>query len=94
MALNETHNAALTSWVASANSADCDFTIQNLPFGAFRRKGAPAADAARVGVAIGDQILDMQAAFDSGVSVHDRWIRQRYEIDAGPWVLRLGATDQ
>ena len=67
MALNETHDAALTSWVASAHSSDCDFTIQNLPFGAFRRKGAPAANGARIGVAIGDQILDMQAAFDSGV---------------------------
>lgn len=74
MALNETHDAALTSWVASANAAGCDFTIQNLPFGAFRRNGAPAVDAdrstanaARIGVAIGDQILDLQAAFDSGV---------------------------
>ena len=73
MALNETHDASLTSWVASANAAGCDFTIQNLPFGAFRRKGASAAaggaaaNAARIGVAIGDQILDMQAALASGV---------------------------
>ena len=69
MALNETHDASLTSWVASANAPGCDFTIQNLPFGAFRRagKGAAAPEAARIGVAIGNQIVDMQAAFASGV---------------------------
>jgi tetratricopeptide (TPR) repeat protein/predicted Ser/Thr protein kinase len=37
---------------------------------------------------------EAQSAFDSGAAVQDRWIRQRYETDAGPWVLRLGATDQ
>ena len=35
-ALNATHDPALRSWVASANSAGCDFPIQNLPFGRFR----------------------------------------------------------
>ncbi len=34
--LNETHDLARKSWVASANAPDCDFPIQNLPFGAFR----------------------------------------------------------
>lgn len=59
-ALNETHNPQLTSWVASANVAGNDFPIQNLPFGVFRRSGG--TDAFRVGVAIGDQILDLTAA--------------------------------
>jgi len=55
MSLNETHDPALTSWVESANRADTDFPIQNLPFCTFRhRKGGP-----RVGVAIGDSILDV-----------------------------------
>jgi fumarylacetoacetase len=36
--LNETHNPTLKSWVASANTAGCDFPIQNLPFAVFRRK--------------------------------------------------------
>ena len=62
--LNETHDPALRSWVASANGAG-DFPIQNLPFGVFRRKGQN--EAFRVGVAIGDQILDISAAQAAGV---------------------------
>ena len=34
--IDATHDAALASWVESANAADCDFPIQNLPFGRFR----------------------------------------------------------
>jgi fumarylacetoacetase len=63
--LNETHNPALKSWVASANTAGTDFPIQNLPFAVFRRKGS--AEAFRGGVAIGDQILDLAAVAQSGV---------------------------
>jgi fumarylacetoacetase len=55
-----THDEVLESWVRSANAPETDFPIQNLPFGVFcRRHGG---DAARVGVAIGDQILDVSAA--------------------------------
>jgi len=57
--LNETHDATLTSWVASANVAGADFPIQNLPFGVFRRRDA--GEAFRIGVAIGDRILDLAA---------------------------------
>ena len=58
-ALDETHDASLASWVESANHAGSDFPLQNLPFGRFRRAaGAPW----RIGVAIGDQVLDLQAA--------------------------------
>ena len=60
MALNETHDSKLTSWVASANRANAGFTIQNLPYGAYRKRGSK--DTIRIGVAIGDQILDLQAA--------------------------------
>jgi fumarylacetoacetase len=61
-ALNETHDPARRSFVDSANAPACDFPIQNLPFGVFR----PAAGAPpRVGVAIGDQILDVAAAASS-----------------------------
>ncbi len=59
-ALDSTHDAQLRSWVASANQPDCDFPIQNLPFGRFRVAGSGLD--LRVGVAIGDQILDLQAA--------------------------------
>ncbi|MGA8783972.1 MAG: fumarylacetoacetase [Polaromonas sp.] len=62
--LNETHDPALRSWVASANQEKVDFPIQNLPFAVFRRQGS--AEAFRGGVAIGDQILDLAAAAASG----------------------------
>jgi len=63
--LNETHDPALRSWVESANSADADFPVQNLPFAAFRRAGT--GEPFRIGVAIGDQVLDVAAAFAAGV---------------------------
>ncbi len=53
------------SWVTSANSADTAFPIQNLPFGIFRRAGT--SESARVGVAIGDRILDLPACFAAGL---------------------------
>src|SRR5262249_11369071 len=59
IALNETHDPKRKSWVASANAPGCDFPIQNLPFGAFRPRGDAAEP--MVGVAIGDQILDVAA---------------------------------
>jgi len=59
MTLDDTHDPALDSWVASANEAACDFPIQNLPFGRFRRA---AGEDWRIGVAIGDQVLDLRAA--------------------------------
>jgi fumarylacetoacetase len=65
MALDETHDPGLTSWVASANAHGTDFPIQNLPLGVFRRAGS--AEAFRGGIAIGDQILDLAAALHAGV---------------------------
>lgn len=61
--INETHDAALTSWVESAQAAGSDFPIQNLPFGVFRRRGSQ--EHWRGGVAIGDQILDLAAVLGS-----------------------------
>jgi len=58
-AIDETHDPALQSWVESANDAATDFPIQNLPFGRFRR--ADDMDW-RIGVAIGDQVLDLRRA--------------------------------
>lgn len=64
-ALNDTHNPRLQSWVESANAPNTDFPIQNLPFGVFRRRGLN--EAPRVGVAIGDQVLDLSACGRAGV---------------------------
>lgn len=61
-ALNETHDPARKSWIASANAADSDFPIQNLPYGVFSETGGRK----RVGVAIGDQILDLTAMEETG----------------------------
>ena len=58
--LNGTHDPALTSWVESANAPETDFPIQNLPYGVYRKAGS--GDPGRVGVPIGDQILDVTAA--------------------------------
>lgn len=57
--LNETHNPALTSWLASANTDSADFPIQNLPFAIFKRAGSD--ENFRGGVAIGDQVVDLTA---------------------------------
>ncbi|MBS7777533.1 fumarylacetoacetase [Acidovorax sp. CCYZU-2555] len=57
--INATHDPALRSWVASANLPGADFPIQNLPFAVFSVRGCAAA--ARCGVGIGDQILDVAA---------------------------------
>ena len=62
-ALNQTHDPARRSWIASANRADSDFPIQNLPFCIFR----PPGKCARSGVAIGDRIFDLQAGLDAGL---------------------------
>ena len=56
--LNETHDCKRRSWLASANEAGCDFPIQNLPFGRFRTAGESGL---QIGVAIGDQVLDLRA---------------------------------
>ncbi len=57
--LNQTHAPERSSWVESANHPGTDFPLQNLPFGVFR---TGAAATPRIGVAIGDQILDLSAA--------------------------------
>jgi fumarylacetoacetase len=58
--IDQTHDSKLRSWVDSANAADTDFPIQNLPFGRFRRAGI--VEHWRIGVAIGDQVLDLKLA--------------------------------
>ena len=61
--LDETHRADLCSWVESANDPASDFPIQNLPLGVFCEHGGPA----RVGVAIGDRVLAVDAAVRLGL---------------------------
>lgn len=60
--IDETHDPARQSWVESANGHP-DFPIQNLPLGVFSvAKGEP-----RIGVAIGDMILDLKEMCGAGL---------------------------
>jgi fumarylacetoacetase len=61
--LDESHDPAIRSWIDSANDGKTDFPIQNLPFGVFRHD---FEERPRVGIAIGDQVLDCLAAARAG----------------------------
>ena len=60
----------LLSWVETANSPDCPFPLNNLPYGVFSTNNSDP----RCGVAIGDMILDVQMAEEHGL----------IELDHGP----------
>ncbi len=96
MMLDVTHDPSVQSWVESANRPDCDFPIQNLPFGRFRRN---AQEPWQIGVAIGDQVLDLPAV---GLVGHNDIYRvmsmpaaQRRELRLSLWEgLRAGSAQQ
>ena len=84
---DHTHDVKRRSWVESANG-HADFPVQNLPLGAF----APHAERPRGGVAIGDEILDLQAALEAGLL--DGAVQDAAEAAARPALngfLELGA---
>ena len=62
MVIDRTHAVDRRSWVRSANGHP-EFPIQNLPLGVF----SPMGGRRRVGVAIGDEILDVAAALAAGL---------------------------
>lgn len=64
MSILHPNDPTLRSWVESANLAETDFPIQNLPFGIFstREQSSP-----RAGVAIGDQVLDLSVLEVAGL---------------------------
>src|SRR5205809_635150 len=79
MSLDRTHDPKRKSWVVSANAPGCDFPIQNLPFGVFSTPGSSP----RVGIAIGDQILDLAAIEESSlVSVPGALVFNRPDVNA------------
>lgn len=57
---NDTHNPDLKSWVESANDPKTDFPIQNLPLCVFMADD-DGDEYETLGVAIGDQVLDVSA---------------------------------
>jgi len=62
--LDETHDPSALSWVEGANASDTDFPLANLPFGIFRHD---FEERPRVGIAIGDRVLDCLAAVREGL---------------------------
>jgi fumarylacetoacetase len=84
--LNATHDPTLQSWVGSANRADADFPIQNLPFGVFRRRGG-SAGAKRGG---GGRSAGVNAGAESGRSDSERF---RGGVAIGDQILDLGAPE-
>ncbi len=62
--IDETHDPNLKSWVASANDTNTDFPIQNLPFCRFDLGDVHDV---RLGVGIGDQILDLNLCGQAGL---------------------------
>jgi fumarylacetoacetase len=78
--LDATHDQKARSWLSAANINGCAYPIQNLPFGIFRR--LRSAQPFRGGVAIGDQIIDLQLLAAA----------QLFSGDAAEGV-RLGAQD-
>ncbi|HEX3435760.1 MAG TPA: fumarylacetoacetase [Pseudacidobacterium sp.] len=52
-----------TSWIESANDGVTDFPIQSLPFGVFSVNGGGP----RIGVAIGDRVLDLRGCAQFGL---------------------------
>jgi len=96
--LNETHDPARRSFVESANAPGCDFPIQNLPFGVFRPN---ASQPPRVGIAIGDQVLDVSAltpvfdgpAAEAAQSCRAPFLNPLMSLGPQAWsALRLGVS--
>jgi fumarylacetoacetase len=59
----------MLSWIESANSPESEFTIANLPYGVFTTRDASTP---KIGVAIGDSILDVTRAIALGFLPGDR----------------------
>ena len=62
ISLDETHDARCGSWVPGAEAVGNDFPVQNLPLGVFRRRGTPPGEPSRIGMAIGNLILDLKGS--------------------------------
>ena len=77
--VDETHDPARTSWVASANGHPL-YPIQNLPLAIF---SAPGRDK-RIGVAIGEMIVDVRGLAAKGL-LDDRWLPPLSQPSLNAW---------
>ncbi len=76
---HETTSPELESWLDVAPQSD--FPIQNLPFGVFVRERETTG---RIGIAIGDRILDLRAVAESGLldDACERRLLERQRLNA------------
>ena len=74
---DETHDIGRSSWVTSARE-HAEFPLQNLPFGIF----SDAQEGRRGGIAIGDEIFDLNAGLKAGLFSGDEKLAA--EAAAGP----------
>lgn len=70
--IDHSHAPELVSWVESAAN-HADFPVQNLPIGIFSRDG----EVPRMGVAIGEKILDITACLEAGLFEGDEAVAAR-----------------
>jgi fumarylacetoacetase len=78
--IDETHDPARTSWVESANGHP-HFPVQNLPLGIFSSSDGQR----RIGIAIGDSILDLAAASQF---LPGEWSQQLVQPTLNDWLAR------
>ena len=76
--IDETHDPALESWIESANDPQTDFPIQNLPLCEFE---VGDGDRSSFGVAIGDQILDLDAIGRTLLAADERFAADVFGFD-------------
>jgi fumarylacetoacetase len=90
MTTNNTHSPNRRSWIESANTPETDFPIQNLPLGVFRTEKSFR----KIGVAIGDSILDLAALSESGLlNALPKELRQSCKDASLNRMMRLGNSD-
>ncbi len=78
--IDHTHDSSVQSWVEFSQTAESDFPIQNLPWCVF---SPPGGGQGRVGVGIGDQVLDMRRVAEAGcLSMGPAGALGRHESDA------------
>jgi fumarylacetoacetase len=80
---------ALKSWVNSANDPTTDFPLDNLPYGVFQEAGTT-----RIGIAIGDRILDLRGCAEQQLLAGRELASGHSEplpgdVDAACWAPRL-----
>ncbi|NUX98844.1 fumarylacetoacetase [Paraburkholderia youngii] len=74
-----TNDPKLKSWIESANAPGSDFPIQNLPFGIFSDSSNASR---RVGVAIGDSIVDLDVLAREGLVSFDAQLFAQASLNA------------